>query len=163
MNIVLIGFMGAGKSVVGKALAENIDYRFIDVDDEIIAKSDYSSDKEIFDKVGEIAFRELETEVIKSLSKASKSVIAPGGGIVMNKLNIDYLKQHAKIVFLKASFETTVIRVKNDRDRPLFHDEEKAKKLFDFRQPLYTQYADGIIETDNKDIETIVSEIIKLP
>ncbi len=161
MKIILIGFMGAGKTSVGKKLAEKLELAYVDMDQLIITQSGRTSDSEIFDQDGEVFFRELETAVAKDLQKIKDAIIATGGGIVLNKLNIDYLKNDGVVVFLKNSFETSQKRINNNHIPPLFRDGEKAKALYDFRLPLYIHYADVIIETDNKTIEHVTNEIME--
>src|SRR5579885_2276130 len=102
-NIVLIGFMGSGKSTIAKLLAEKLQYKAIEMDTLIIEKSGRISDTEIFDTDGEVRFRELEVHVAKELQDVTTSVISTGGGAVMNKLVIDYLKKNGIVVFLKNS------------------------------------------------------------
>lgn len=160
MKITLIGFMGAGKTSVAKLLAEKLSLERIDMDQQIIQKSGRKSDQEIFEKDGELVFRELEMSVAKSLMNKNDVIIAAGGGLVMNKINVDYLKHDGIIIYLKNSFATSRERIKHNPP-PLFKNEQKAKELYDIRLPLYTYYADGIIETDNKTVEEISEEIIE--
>ena len=87
-------------------------------------------------------------------------IISSGGGIVMNKINIDFLRKNGKIVFLKTSFSEIEKRLKDINDRPLFRDKKIARKLFTFRKRLYEEYADLIINTDKKSVEKIAYEII---
>lgn len=159
-NIILIGFMGAGKTSLAKILTEKLQYDYIDMDTQIIEKSGRSSDTEIFDKDGENIFRELEIAVAKELQNNNNTVISTGGGVVMNKIILDYLKKNGVVVFLKNSFETAQKRVEKNRIPPLFRDIEQAKKLYAFRLPLYAKYADIIVETDSKSLPETAEEII---
>jgi len=159
MKIILIGFMGSGKTTVAKKLGEKLDLKVIEMDDLIIKKSGKSI-RQIFSENGEAQFRELETKVAKNLEKRDKCIISTGGGVVMSKINIGYLKENGKIIFLKTSFLEITERLKNNNDRPLFKDKKMAKKLFIFRQKLYEEYADLIINTDGKSVEKITYEII---
>lgn len=161
MNIILIGFMGAGKTSLAKILAKKLDFKSIDMDSLIVDKSGRKSDNEIFEKDGELAFREYEILVSNEVKDEQNTVISTGGGIVMNKINIDYLKKNGVVVFLKSSFETSHKRVNKDDPPPNFKDLKKAKELYDLRQPLYTAYADVTVETDDKHVEDIAEEIIK--
>lgn len=162
-KIILIGFMGAGKSTIGFLLAKKLKIDFIEMDDLVLKKSQRKNISEIFKIDGEIKFREFEIEVAKELSNKKEGVVSTGGGVVMNKIILDYLKKEAGIViFLKTSFFEIVSRLKNIGDRPLFKNIEFAQKLFNFRQNLYLEYADFIVETDNKIPRLIVDEIIKL-
>jgi len=151
--------MGSGKTTVAKKLGEKLDLKVIEMDDLIIKKSGKSI-RQIFSENGEAQFRELETKVAKNLEKRDKCIISTGGGVVMSKINIGYLKENGKIIFLKTSFLEITERLKNNNDRPLFKDKKMAKKLFIFRQKLYEEYADLIINTDGKSVEKITYEII---
>jgi len=160
MKIILVGFMGAGKSSLGKLLAKNLSLEYVDMDNLIVKKSGRESDSEIFDKDGEAVFRELESAVSKNLQNKDNLVISTGGGIIMNKLNMEHLKHNGIVIFLKNSFQTSKGRISKKNPPPLFRDKNKAKKLYQLRLPLYTQYADIIIETDNKQLSDIVKEVI---
>ena len=118
-NVALIGFMGVGKSAVGKALAERLGKKYVEVDSLIVQKAGKSI-TQIFQEEGEIAFRELEIEVIKEIALKKNQVIDCGGGVVLNKINIDRLKQNAVIIWLTASPEVILKRTTLDGDvRPL--------------------------------------------
>jgi len=147
-NIVLIGFMGAGKTSVSMLLAKNMQYQLVETDDEIIHRSGYKSVNEIFEKKGESFFREMESMVILEYSKQSDYIISCGGGAIMKPANMEALKKNGRIIFLSASFDTIEERLKNEDSRPLFFDKEKAKELYTQRLPLYRAYADEIISTD---------------
>ena len=111
-NIALIGFMGAGKTAVGRTLAEKLGKRFVELDSLIEQKAGKSV-AEIFQQDGEISFRELEIEVTKEVSRERNLVIACGGGIVLNKINIDRLREESIIVYLVASPEVILRRAVN--------------------------------------------------
>jgi shikimate kinase len=163
MKISLIGFMGAGKTTIGKLLAEKLDLNLVEMDGLILKSSKEKSINDIFAKKGEIFFRELEIAVGKSLCKAKDVVISTSGGVVINKIIIDHLKMNkGKIIFLKTSLPEVKKRLKNDQVRPLFKDKKLIKKMFIFRQPLYEQYADFIVPTDERTIEEVVISILKL-
>jgi shikimate kinase len=159
MKIVLIGFMGAGKTTVAKLLAEKLKLEFIDTDALVIKKSGRSTGKEIFEKDGELSFRELEIAVAKELKNKKNAILATGGGVVMNKIILDYLGQDGLIIFLKTSFDESKNRVLESL-RPLFQDAVKAKELYNFRLPLYEHYANIILETDNKTAEEVATIIL---
>ena len=161
MNIILIGFMGAGKTSLARILAKKLDFNYVDMDKIIIEKSGRKSDTEIFAKDGELAFREFEILVANELKDEQNHVISTGGGIVMNKINLDYLKKNGVVVFLKSSFETAQKRISKHNPPPLFRDLKKAKELYDLRLPLYTYYADSIVETDDKSLDVIAEDTIK--
>lgn len=162
MKIVLIGFMGAGKTTVAKILSYKLNLEIIDMDNLALKKSRRLSINEIFQKDGEAKFRELELEVAKGISNKDKVVISTGGGVVMNANIMNYLKQEGSVVYLKAGFDKIKERVMLKKVRPpLFVNIESAKKLFDIRQPLYEKYADITIETDNRNVDDIVEEVTK--
>ena len=160
-NIVLIGFMGSGKTEIGKRLADKLGYTFIDTDS-IIENEMGKSIAEIFHEYGEEDFRGLETGVVKELSGIRGCVISTGGGIVINRENILRLKKDGVIIWLKASPETIYGRVKSEQHRPLLRVEDplqEINKLLGLREPLYAE-ADITIETDGLDIEKIVGKIV---
>lgn len=161
-NIVLIGFMGSGKTVVAKALSKKLKMKIKDTD-KLIEKTTKLKIKEIFAKYGEEYFRKIEKKVIKNVAKKKNIIISTGGGIVKNELNIKNLKRNGIIVYLKNSFLTSVKRLKNKKDRPLFDHKnlKNTKKLFILRQKLYEKAADIIIKTDNKSIKEVANEIIE--
>ena len=163
MNIILCGFMGSGKSTVGKKLAKSIGYTFIDLDD-YIEKQRNMSITDIFSKYGEENFRESETQSVKDISKLTNQVISLGGGTVLNPLNVEILKQYGKIFLLNVSPECVYERLKYDNKRPLLQTDDKLKKiteLLEKRMPIYKQSADFIIETDNKSAEDVAKAIIE--
>jgi len=158
MNIVLIGMMGCGKSVVGKNLSENLSYNFIDTDN--LIENKYGKISEIFSNKGEKYFRKLETKIIKSISKTDKTIISTGGGIVLNEKNILYLKRNATIFYLKAKPETLFMRTKGS-ERPLLQTGglEKINEILEKRTSLYEKYSNFTITTDDRKILEIVEEI----
>ena len=162
-NIALIGFMGAGKTAVGKALAEKLNKNFVEMDSLIEQKAGKSI-PEIFQYDGEIAFRELEIEVTKEVSRGKDQVIACGGGVVLNKINIDRLKEESIIVYLTASPGAVLKRISNDAEvRPLLKVENPSstiKELLRFRKPFYERAADIKVNTSNLDINSVVEQII---
>jgi shikimate kinase len=161
MKIILIGFMGSGKTTIAKILAKKLGLERIDMDELIIKNSGRTSDREIFEKDGELAFRELEIAVAKELEEKDNAVISTGGGVVMNTINLLYLKKNGKVIFLKNDFETSKKRVDKNNPPPLFQNETKAQELYQLRLPLYTYNADIIITTDDKTKEEVTEEIIK--
>jgi len=162
MNIVLIGFSGSGKTTVGKAVAKKLKVKWIEMDDLILTKSKRKSINEIFQKDGEIHFRELEIQIARELAKIDNSVISTGGGVVVNKIIIDYLKEKGAIIHLRTSFAEARRRIADTVDRPLQREVRKARKIYNFRKPLYRQYADAYVRTDNKTIEEVRDEVIEI-
>lgn len=161
MKIVLIGFMGAGKTTVAKIIAKKLKLEMIDMDSIALKRSGRKNINEIFEKDGEAKFREIELEVAEDISGTDDAIISTGGGVVMNPLIMDYLKVNGFTVYLSSSFDKIRERVSLKKVRPpLFQNIKSAKKLFDLRSPLYEKYADINIETDNKDIYDVAKEII---
>lgn len=162
-SIALIGFMGTGKTAVGKALAEKLGKGFVELDPLIEQKAEKTI-PEIFKQDGEIAFRELEMEVTKEVSKGKNLVIACGGGVVLNKINIDRLRKESIIVYLSASPRVILKRTSNDaEERPLLEVANPTltiRELLRFRKPFYERAADITINTSKLDIDTVVEQII---
>ena len=146
-NIVLCGFMGCGKTVVGKELAKIMGRKFVDTD-ELIEKEQGIAIKAIFAARGEEYFRELEYEMCKKTAKMKNCVISTGGGALTFERNAKALKEGGKIVFLDASFDIICERIGNSHNRPLFEDREKAKVLYEQRKEKYRAAADYVINGD---------------
>lgn len=160
MKIVLIGFMGSGKTSVANKLAKKMSLKSIDMDEEILKSSGFKNINEIFERKGENFFREIEEQIAKKLGRENSVVISTGGGVVGNKHTMNPLLKNAQVVYLKISFKNAAKRVSQKKIRPpLFSDLEKAKKLFEIREPLYTKYADIIIDTDSVDLSEVLHQI----
>lgn len=144
MNIVLCGFMGAGKTVVGKELAKIIGRKFVDTD-EMIEEETGISIPAIFAARGEEYFRELEYEMCKKTANLKNVVVSTGGGAMTFERNVEAIKKGSKVVFLDASFDVICDRVGDASSRPLFKNKENAKKLYDERREKYLAAADYII------------------
>ena len=162
-NIALIGFMGTGKTIVGKALAEKLGKEFVELD-ALIERKAGKTIPQIFEQDGEIRFRELEIEVARDVSGKKNAIIACGGGIVMNRINIDRLREGCVIVLLTASPGAIVKRTSGDEnERPLLKTASKAahiKELLRFRRPFYERAADITIGTSRLDIDSVAEQII---
>lgn len=151
-NIALIGFMGSGKTKVGKILAKNLDMKFVDID-RAISIREKKSIPEIFEEKGEAYFRKLERMIIEEESLNNNIVIATGGGVIIDNENIKNLKKTSYVVFLDCDVETIYERVKNNRNRPLLNVEnvyEKIQELYSKRQFLYSISCDYSIKIDKK-------------
>jgi len=170
-SIALIGFMATGKTSVGKALAEKLaeklgkKYRFVETD-QIVIEEAGKSIPEIFKEDGEIRFREYEIVACKKASKFSKAIISCGGGVVLNKINIDYLKRNCHVVLLEATAEEIYERAMKDgkETRPIIDKEDpkaEIEKVLKFRKPFYEAAAEIIIETVGKSVKVVVDEIIQ--
>jgi len=161
-NIVLIGFMGSGKTVIATRLSKILGRQIIDTD-KIIERKKRIKIKNIFKLYGEEYFRKLESDAVRFVGKQKGKIISTGGGVVTKSHNIKELKKNGIIVYLKNKFATSVNRLKNKKDRPLFNvaDIKRTRKLFNQRLKLYKKAADIIVETDNKTIGEVAKEIIK--
>lgn len=146
-NIVLCGFMGSGKTVVGKELAKILGVKFVDTD-ELIEKEQGVAIKAIFATHGEDYFRDLEYEMCKKVAEMNGVVVSTGGGAMTFKRNVDAIKEGSKVIFLDASFDVICDRIGDSTTRPLFQDKEKAKKLYDERKDKYLSAADYVINGD---------------
>ncbi|NLO10195.1 MAG: shikimate kinase [Clostridiales bacterium] len=162
-NYILIGFMGSGKSSVGKKLAEKLGYDFKDTD-EMIVESEGVEIDEIFLKYGEELFRNLESTLLLSIVGTLKTtVLSTGGGMPLRGQNVNLLRLMGRVIYLQASMETIIDRLSGDNTRPLLKGEnprDKVEKLLAERTPIYKRSADTIIDTDGKTIDDIVREIL---
>ncbi|MBI4394662.1 MAG: shikimate kinase [Candidatus Omnitrophica bacterium] len=162
-NIYLVGMMGSGKTTSGKALAKLLSLPFVDLDDQIIGREGKSIN-EIFQSKGEPHFREIETELLFQVSERPNQVVATGGGIVINALNRERMKNTGIVVYLKTSLDILWERVREKKDRPLLQSVDPKKSLADLfysRTPLYEETADKIFLTDHKSSEAVALEIYK--
>lgn len=163
-NIALIGFMGTGKSAVGKVLAKKLQRKFIELDS-VIEQKAAKSIPDIFRQDGEIGFRELEIEATKDVAREKRAVIACGGGVVLNRINIDRLRENAVIVYLTASPGVILKRTSRDQNiRPLLTVADQAlriRELLKFRKPFYERAADVTINTSKLDIEGVTGQILE--
>lgn len=157
-TIILLGFMGSGKTTIGRVL----DPDFHDMD-EIITDKIGMSINDFFAKEGEAAFRKVETQTLEELLAKEDAIISPGGGIVVNPHNRDLLSENDYNIFLKLDFETLYKRIENDKEmhRPLYlnNTKEEFKKIFDGRQKMYTDVATHIIDVKDKTPEEIAEMI----
>jgi len=163
-NVILIGFMGSGKSTIGRILAQKLKYKWVDMDVEI-EKGENKTISKIFEEKGETYFRDLETEYLKRLTKQTNNVISTGGGIVLKEENRALLKKIGTVVFLHADSAQIIENLKDDSKRPLLkgdNPEEKIIQLLDERESTYLNSANIIIQTTGKSIEHVVEEIISL-
>lgn len=163
-HIILIGFMGCGKSSVGKALSEALNCSLVDTDMMIEEKTGRKI-SDIFRESGEEYFRELETKALEQLMHGQEqSVIAVGGGLPVRPVNREYLKKLGRVVYLTAEVETLTERLQGDDTRPLLKGEELQKRireLMDARGEIYDSVADERIATDGKSVLQIVKEVLE--
>ncbi|MFA5629634.1 MAG: shikimate kinase [Dehalococcoidales bacterium] len=163
-NIALIGFMATGKTTIARAIAEKLGKTLVEMD-VLIEQKAGKSIPAIFEDDGESAFRQLEIDTIKEVSQGENLVIACGGGVVLNRINIDRLKKNAVIVLLTVSFDVIEKRVAASTSvRPLLaesRDKAQAiKELMAFRQPFYERAADITVDSSNSSIEATADLII---
>ncbi|WP_353894574.1 shikimate kinase [Proteinivorax hydrogeniformans] len=163
-NIVLVGFMGAGKTTVGKILASKISYKLYSTD-KLIAGKENASIASIFEQRGERYFRHIEHQVVKELaSKNGGCIIDCGGGIVENKDNMRILKEYGAIVWLKCSLQDINRRIDGE-GRPLFQQGGNAvKELYKRRTHLYQKWADYTVDAEEGPLEVaeqILSQVNK--
>ena len=164
-SIALVGFMGTGKTAVGQRLAEKLDKEFIELD-ALIEKKAGKPIPEIFHKEGEIRFRELEIEATRETAGKKNAVIACGGGIVLNKLNVDRLTKQCVIVCLEASPAVILKRTSGDKDgRPLLavsDRQQQIKELLKYRRPYYERAAEITVNTSRISINAAADKIIEM-
>lgn len=166
-NISLIGFMGSGKTTVGRILSQKINFLFIDLD-RIIEIAEGKSIPEIFKEKGEQYFRNIETEVIGKIYINKNCVFGCGGGIVERGENMNIIKRNSAVIYLNVSPPEAYERLKNVKNRPLLKTQsgkddlrEIINNLISRRDSLYRKYADFIVNTDKKKPVKIVGEILK--
>ena len=165
-SIVLIGFMGSGKSSVGKCLANMLGVTHIDTDSLIELKNKMTIN-EIFEKKGESFFRKEEYKVIHGLKKDIPVVISCGGGSVLEEDNVDYLHSIGVIVYLRAKYESIVNRLNDSTNRPLFRNEDddfqkRTKDLMHKRENIYAKACDFFIDTDDLNPDEVATKIKKM-
>ena len=162
-NIILCGFMGCGKTTVGKLLAEKTGRQFIDTDHAIESDSSMSI-SQIFEKYGESYFRGLETSLCSKLSQKKRCVISTGGGLILNSVNAALLKQNGLIVLLDVNVQEIFRRIGGDKSRPLLNSDDSAgaiDKLYRERLPKYMDACD-IVLNGEKSPSSIVNDIIRV-
>lgn len=163
-NLILIGFMGCGKTTVGQQLAKRLSYSFLDTDKYIEEKLGRTVGR-IFEEEGEEFFRRLETETIKELTgNLDRTVISVGGGLPVRPGNAEALKKLGTVIYLEASKEVLAERLKNDTTRPLLSGKDgliKMELLYDQRLPFYEAAADFKIVTGNKNLQEVINSILE--
>lgn len=163
-NIYLIGFMGAGKSTIAKALQSKLDMDVVEMDQMIVDEQGMAI-TDIFEKYGEDHFRDIETETLKKLKKKGSTIVSCGGGIVVRDENAGLMKEDGKVIFLTARPETILDRVKDSTDRPILNGNmnvEFIEGLMAKRKDKYMAVADHQVATDGKNCDEISDEIIGL-
>ena len=161
-NIVLIGFMGAGKSTVSTYLSKILASPQVEMDEEIVKKEGMSINK-IFEEYGETYFRNCETNLLIELQKKNNQIISCGGGVALRDENVAEMKKNGKVVLLTASPEVILERVKDNDDRPLLRGNKNTEfisNMMEQRRPKYEAAADVVVNTDYKTVEEIAEEIV---
>lgn len=163
-NLVLIGFMGCGKSALASALGSRQHMQVVEMD-EMIAEQQGMSIPEIFDRYGEEYFRNLETALLEQLQVRKGCVISCGGGVPLREENVRKLKQIGLVVLLTASPETIYSRTQHSTDRPNLKNRKSPAaiaELLEQRRPKYEAAADCVLSTDNRSIQELCNELIRL-
>lgn len=161
-NIALIGFMGSGKSAVGKRLARKLGYDFVDTDKEIERKNGRLI-RQIWKEKGEEYFRQIESTVIKEVTMAKNKVIACGGGAVLDPVNIQFIKESCLVVYLKATSNQLYQRLKYATDRPLLNvpdAQKEIRRLLGAREKAYHEVSDLIVDTSGLTVDGVVDQIM---
>lgn len=161
-NIFLIGFMGSGKSTIGRFLQKELNMELVEMDARIVEEQGMSIN-DIFAEKGEDYFRDLESRLVLDLNSEGNTIVSCGGGVVIRPENVENMKKNGTIVFLSATPDTIYERVKNSTERPILNGHmnvEYIAELMEKRRALYENAADIRIETDGKTKDEICKEII---
>jgi shikimate kinase len=161
-NIILTGFMGAGKSAVGKKLGERLKLKVIDTDD-VVEEDSGRKISDIFSQQGEKYFRKLEKDAVKKVSALEDHVIITGGGVVLDKENMENLRKTGTIIYLHARPEVLYERIKNETHRPLLQVKNplmRIRELLNYRARFYSDN-DLEIDTSDLDVGEVVGEIVR--
>lgn len=159
----LVGPMGAGKSAVGRRLARLLGCRFVDSDEEIVARTGVDI-AYIFEREGEAGFRQRERDVIDDLSRQPGIVLATGGGAVLLPENRARLAGRGKVVYLQASVAQQLARTRHTSHRPLLQTADPAARLAELmavREALYREVASVVIATDGRKVASVAAEIAR--
>ena len=160
-KIFLVGPMGAGKTTIGKQLAETLSMEFMDSDHEIESRTGVTI-PHIFDVEGEEGFRRREEAMIDELTQKQNLVLATGGGAVIREINRQHLENRGTVIYLHASIDQLLERTSRDKNRPLLQTENpraKLEELMAVREPLYRQIADIVIDTEQQPVTRVVKRI----
>lgn len=158
-NIVLIGYMGTGKTSVGAEVSLRLCTKFIDTD-KYIERAAHKSISRIFEEDGEKKFRDMENKLCRFLKTQNNMVIATGGGIILNEDNMLHLKYNSVAVYIKDDVDVLYGRVKRAGTRPLAQDYERFVMLYLEREALYRRYADITVDARQKTVRDLSHEVI---
>lgn len=154
--------MGSGKTSVAQSLSRLIQLPWLEMDQLVYQTTNTQNMHEVFAKGGELLLRETEIAIVKEYAAKKGVVFSTGGGVVLNKIILDYFKAAgARVIFLDVQFETIAARLIGDASRPLFQNVLQAKQMYDFRIPLYRQYADAVVDA-NRGTPDEIAKIIGL-
>lgn len=163
-NIILVGPMGAGKTTIGKQLAQQLGREFYD-SDRVIEERTGANIPLIFELEGEEGFRKREKNMLLELTKKEDIVLATGGGVVLDPENRKLLTKSGFVIYLNAPLSQLINRTSKDKNRPLLQTENPHKKMEEIlaiRDPLYREVADAIIETDGSPVRNVVKKLLVL-
>jgi len=161
-NVFLVGPMGAGKSSIGRQLAQMLGFDFLDTDHEIENRTG-ANIPWIFDMEGEEGFRQREEAIIDQLSKEANIVLATGGGGILREQNRARLAERGLVVYLKVSLEQQLKRTAKDKNRPLLQTKDPRavlEQLIKVRGPLYEEIADIVVDTNSRSVREVAKEIV---
>ncbi len=163
--IFFIGMMGAGKTTIGRILAQRIGWDFIDMDQEIVRETG-TPISEIFRTRGEPEFRRIESELLARLCSRERTVIATGGGVILDSRNQKLLAENGLVIYLRVTADDVLLRTRNDTSRPNLDAEDKrarAESLIEFRAPLYTATADMSLQSGGQPPAALAAKIAGHP
>jgi shikimate kinase len=160
--ISLVGLPGSGKTTVGRQLARRLQLPFVDSDHEIEVRIGCSI-REFFEREGEARFRDIEQDVLDTLTQGANKVLSTGGGAVLRPENRQHLRERSQVVYLKSTPEELFRRLRHDSNRPLLQVAApmlKLKTLYTERDPLYREVAHFVLETGRPSVSTLVNMIV---
>ena len=163
-NIVLVGFMGTGKTSIGRRISSQLRMRYVDTD-EIVERNSRRRISDIFAEDGESAFRELESEAVRNVSKLHNHVISTGGGVVLREANMTELKRNGVVFCLTATPEEIYRRVGHQTHRPLLQAPDpltKIQSMLTERHPYYAEVSDHMISTTGRSFGEIIMHIKRM-
>ena len=164
MNLVFVGFMGVGKTIVGKGVAKRLAWPFIDTD-LLIEEALAMSVPQIFTQHGETVFRQVERDVVARVVQQTRCVIATGGGVVLDRQNVDALKRHGLLIHLSLSPQTIFHRIGHESHRPLLwtdRPQQTLESLFQERERLYRACSDLTIDRNGLGVDETVEKILTM-
>lgn len=161
ISLTLCGFMGCGKSTVGRALAQRLSYDFLDTD-QLLGEQTGLTIPEMFARGGETYFRDCEHEAVKTAAARQRAVIATGGGVMIFARNAELLAEKTKVIHLRRAFDDCYLAVSAQPDRPIVktHTREELRAMYERRDTCYARYAALTVDNDGT-VEEAVARILK--